>query len=657
MPDQLNPTITLAELYENQDQLLDALMVYQKLLHRNPSTELEEKISNLKQKIFADDEMQYNPVIEQIFSQNDRLQFNILPHSNYKQFRASLKQPKLDSMNDIEETESEPIISEKYNKELENVFKEFEQEHKEELVPQSTTEQPEEESAEIFTDEISEQEEDPDQYSEAADIETTEKNRVEETPKKQNNVDFFDISFEDLTKTFEEDQLTTEDLEKQEEEKTAAKTVEGKQVESKTEKADEDTEEALESSQKKADEITKHEDDSVRNLNFEPLEKARDEKQEKVTSETKSSPKEDMESLSFEKLVAKLDEAPTSGTKQKSSAIKKEREEKSEPSPPESQIDKKRTNPISKTEELNDEAKKKKTLPFEYVEEDVSLKELEAELKAEFQKTKKQTFPEVREETPTSEDNSKTDIKPVLDDDESEQEALDPDSKITPEFLEKIIASNKSENLADEIQPLTSDKKDAEESFTAESNKIEKEQQEPEIKQKVQPKSTQSDDLEFTSDPLQEDIDEKINEKESKTSDPEDLSFDMTEEADKENIEKKQSEQTDLGDLDKPFDEIAAETEKKLEVPKETKTNELEKGFDEIKPEKEKKEDKERPENIKRFSEYVPGASQSEEAFFSNSFDDITKQSNELNRSKNLGFKADDVIKKEDKDNNDKKED
>ena len=91
MADQINLTITLAELYEDQNQLLDALLIYQKIKSRNPSEKLDQKIEILQKKIFAKNPENYNPIIDKIFSPEDKTRFKILSHTQYQAFIKSQK--------------------------------------------------------------------------------------------------------------------------------------------------------------------------------------------------------------------------------------------------------------------------------------------------------------------------------------------------------------------------------------------------------------------------------------------------------------------------------------------------------------------------------------------------------------------------------------
>lgn len=92
MADKAKPTLTLAQLYEKQNQPLDALVIYQQLLNKEYSDELDEKIKDLKNKIFNDSSLEYNSVIDKIFTTEDKKNFKILPHDEYEAFTVSQAQ-------------------------------------------------------------------------------------------------------------------------------------------------------------------------------------------------------------------------------------------------------------------------------------------------------------------------------------------------------------------------------------------------------------------------------------------------------------------------------------------------------------------------------------------------------------------------------------
>jgi len=86
MDDKATPTITLAELYENQNQHIDALVIYKNLFKENPTDELKSKIDELKFKIFQNNTMEYSPIIDKIFSEEEKRNFHILPHEQFKTY-------------------------------------------------------------------------------------------------------------------------------------------------------------------------------------------------------------------------------------------------------------------------------------------------------------------------------------------------------------------------------------------------------------------------------------------------------------------------------------------------------------------------------------------------------------------------------------------
>ena len=88
------PTITLAELYESQNHLMDALLIYKYLKKENPSEEIKEKIDKLENKIFSEIESQYLSVIQKIFTPEERKFFEILPHTQFLEFKKIVEQDK-----------------------------------------------------------------------------------------------------------------------------------------------------------------------------------------------------------------------------------------------------------------------------------------------------------------------------------------------------------------------------------------------------------------------------------------------------------------------------------------------------------------------------------------------------------------------------------
>lgn len=88
-----NPTYTLAKLYENQDQLLDAIQIYLQLIDKNDQPELQERFEALKDKYYQKKKDDFADLTKKIFSGNDRKKFNIISHKEYQNFLESHKEP------------------------------------------------------------------------------------------------------------------------------------------------------------------------------------------------------------------------------------------------------------------------------------------------------------------------------------------------------------------------------------------------------------------------------------------------------------------------------------------------------------------------------------------------------------------------------------
>lgn len=95
---KIPPTITLAQLYEAQQQYFDAFIIYKKLNEQNPSEEMLDRMNRSKNRIFMDTNVIYNELISKIFNDEDKELFKILPDTNYQNYLNSQK-------NDVEEVE------------------------------------------------------------------------------------------------------------------------------------------------------------------------------------------------------------------------------------------------------------------------------------------------------------------------------------------------------------------------------------------------------------------------------------------------------------------------------------------------------------------------------------------------------------------------
>ncbi len=79
MGDNIVPTITLAKIYEAQNELVDAVNVYAMLKTKEPSEEIERKIEQLTDIIFENITRDYDDRISRLFSQSELRHFRIIP--------------------------------------------------------------------------------------------------------------------------------------------------------------------------------------------------------------------------------------------------------------------------------------------------------------------------------------------------------------------------------------------------------------------------------------------------------------------------------------------------------------------------------------------------------------------------------------------------
>jgi len=86
--EEINPTVTLAQIYENQNQIVDALLIYRKILATNPENRefIAQKIKELETKVFSPKQEKYDPIIDLIFSPEEKEYFAILSHRAYAEY-------------------------------------------------------------------------------------------------------------------------------------------------------------------------------------------------------------------------------------------------------------------------------------------------------------------------------------------------------------------------------------------------------------------------------------------------------------------------------------------------------------------------------------------------------------------------------------------
>ena len=77
------PTLTLARLFEEQNQFYDALAAYELISQNDPSPELRERIEDLHLRILNDPNRNYDPRLEQLFSPEELAYLKILDHQGF----------------------------------------------------------------------------------------------------------------------------------------------------------------------------------------------------------------------------------------------------------------------------------------------------------------------------------------------------------------------------------------------------------------------------------------------------------------------------------------------------------------------------------------------------------------------------------------------
>ena len=86
------PTVTLANIFEKQEQFIEALALYQLISTNNDDSLYSEKISELKQLIFSSNHNDYHKFLVTLFNKTERNEFQILPHEDFENYIATIKQ-------------------------------------------------------------------------------------------------------------------------------------------------------------------------------------------------------------------------------------------------------------------------------------------------------------------------------------------------------------------------------------------------------------------------------------------------------------------------------------------------------------------------------------------------------------------------------------
>lgn len=77
------PTLTLAKLFEEQNQFYDALAAYELISQNDASPAVRERIESLHLRILSDPNNRYDPRIEKLFSPEELAYLKILHHQGF----------------------------------------------------------------------------------------------------------------------------------------------------------------------------------------------------------------------------------------------------------------------------------------------------------------------------------------------------------------------------------------------------------------------------------------------------------------------------------------------------------------------------------------------------------------------------------------------
>ena len=85
------PTLTLAKLYEEQNQFFDALAAYELISQTDSSPAVRERIEALHLRILNDPGNRYDPRIERLFSPEELAYFKILNHQGFENMAKAME--------------------------------------------------------------------------------------------------------------------------------------------------------------------------------------------------------------------------------------------------------------------------------------------------------------------------------------------------------------------------------------------------------------------------------------------------------------------------------------------------------------------------------------------------------------------------------------
>jgi hypothetical protein len=85
------PTLTLAKLFEEQNQFYDALAAYELISQNDSSPAVRERIESLHLRILSDPNSRYDPRIEKLFSPEELAYLKILHHNGFDNMATTME--------------------------------------------------------------------------------------------------------------------------------------------------------------------------------------------------------------------------------------------------------------------------------------------------------------------------------------------------------------------------------------------------------------------------------------------------------------------------------------------------------------------------------------------------------------------------------------
>jgi hypothetical protein len=91
MTKSVGPTLTMAQLYEQQNQLFDALAVYESLEEAQADPEVRDRIDRLQDRIMKQKNYSYSQLTKRVFSREELERFRIIPGNDFAAYEESLR--------------------------------------------------------------------------------------------------------------------------------------------------------------------------------------------------------------------------------------------------------------------------------------------------------------------------------------------------------------------------------------------------------------------------------------------------------------------------------------------------------------------------------------------------------------------------------------